>query len=150
MDPHPYKHPAIMLARIREALEPSILAAGFRFEVRNNPQRPVHLFLDYVRGRDCFRIAWDRRESDTFIGFTAELIQEPDCLVTVVATDLTGVGPMPSRQLTAEITRRLDLFVLGVRRVLDDLPPVPPDSATSSLGDFIRQDRAAKWNDLSK
>ena len=133
MDPHPYKHPAIILARIRKALEPSLLAAGFRFEGRNKPQRPVHLFLDYVRGGDCLRIAWDRRESDTFIGFTAELIQEPDCRVTMVATDLTGVGPMPSRLLTAEITRRLDLFVLAVRGFLDDSPPVPHDPIAPSL-----------------
>lgn len=133
MDPHPYKHPAVILARIRKALEPSILTAGFRFEGRNKPQRPVHLFLDYVRRGDCLRIAWDRRESNRFIGLTAELIQEPGCLVTVVATDLKVVRPMPSQQLTAEITRRLELFVLAVRGFLDDSPPVSPDSTASSL-----------------
>lgn len=37
VDPNPFKHPAIILAKVRANLEPSLLAAGFRFDGRNKP-----------------------------------------------------------------------------------------------------------------
>jgi hypothetical protein len=43
MDPNPFKHPAIILAKIRTAIEPSLLAAGFQFNGRNKPSRPIYL-----------------------------------------------------------------------------------------------------------
>ena len=53
-DPSPFKHPAIILAKIRDAIEPSLAAAGFKFDGRNKPRTPVYLYLDYSRGDELF------------------------------------------------------------------------------------------------
>ena len=78
MDPNPFKHPAVILARLRIAIEPSLSAAGFQFDGRNKPEAPVHLYLDYSRGDELFRLSWDKRERSGFIGFVAEMLREPE------------------------------------------------------------------------
>jgi len=121
MDPNPFKHPAIILARIHEAIEPSLAAAGFKFDGRNKPPAPVYLFIDYSRGNDLFRLTWDRRDSDRFIGFVAELIHEPDNIESITSGDLSYIGKLPRDARNAEIQTTVDTFADSVRKCLDGL-----------------------------
>jgi hypothetical protein len=122
VDPNPFKHPAIILARIRKAVEPSLLAAGFEFNGRNKPNRPIYLYLDYSRPGELFRLSWDRRDSNRFIGFTAEVTDEPHGCKAVVTTDLSGIAKLPKSRVSAEVQIRIDSFVQTVNAFLNDLP----------------------------
>ena len=121
MDPNPYKHPAIILTKIRTAIEPSLLATGFRFDRRNKPSKPLHLYLDYSRQGELFRLSWDRRDSNHFIGFTAEIVGEPDGCKIIAKTDLSGIAKLPKNEATAEIQIRIDSFVEAVNAFLSNL-----------------------------
>jgi hypothetical protein len=122
MDPNPFKHPAIILARIRKAIEPSLLAAGFEFNGRNKPSRPIYLYLDYSRPGELFRLSWDRRDSNRFIGFTAEVMDEPHGCKAVATTDLSGIAKLPKSRITTEVQGHIDSFVEAVNAFLNDLP----------------------------
>jgi hypothetical protein len=122
MDPNPYKHPAIILAALRSAIEPSLSAAGFRFEGRNKPSKPIYLYLDYSRRGELFRLAWDRRDSNRFLGFTAELGSEAEEGYTTVAKcDLSGIARTPTQSVMAELQVRIDSFVKTVNAFLHGL-----------------------------
>lgn len=121
MDPNPFKHPAILLARLRSAIEPSLSAAGFRFEGRNKPAQPVYLYLDYARQGQMFRLAWDTRDSDHFLGLIAELVSEPEGYATIAKCDLSSIARLPRNQTTAEIQNRMDLFARTVNEYLSGM-----------------------------
>ena len=121
MDPNPFKHPAIILAKIRTAIEPSLLAAGFRFDGRNKPSKPLHLYLDYSRQGELFRLSWDRRDSNRFIGFTADVVGESEGSKTFAKADLSGLAKLPKSKTTAEVQMRIDLFVEAVNAFLNNL-----------------------------
>jgi hypothetical protein len=125
MDPNPFKHPAVVLAKIRSAIEPSLSAAGFRFEGRNKPSTPVYLYLDYMREDDLFRLSWDRRDSDHFIGFTAELAPGSEGYKPIARSDLSYIAKMPKEKTTAEIQLQIDSFAKVIKAFLDRL--VRPD-----------------------
>lgn len=128
MDPNPFKHPAVILAKMRTAIEPSLLGAGFQFDGRNNPSIPIYLYLDYSRPGELFRLSWDRRDSNHFIGFTAELMDEPQGCKTIARTDLSGMSKIPKIRTNVEIRIRIDSFVAAVKAFLDSLPrPVAPN-----------------------
>jgi hypothetical protein len=120
MDPNPFKHPAIMLAAVRTAIEPALLAAGFRFEGRNDPRPgpPLYLFLDYSRGNETFRVAWDRRDSNRFIGFTAELLTESGAYTIVTSTELHGLAVIRKHSITSAIQLHLDAFTKKIKDFL--------------------------------
>jgi hypothetical protein len=122
MDPNPFKHPAIILAKLRKAIEPSLLAAGFRFDGRNKPSKPLYLYLDYSRQGELFRLSWDRRDSDRFLGFTAELLGDPECYTLITATDMSGIAEVPRNRTTAEVQMRIEKFVQAVNDFLNNLP----------------------------
>lgn len=122
MDPNPFKYPAIILAKIRTAIEPSLLAAGFQFNGRNKPSRPIYLYLDYSRPAELFRLSWDRRDSNRFIGFTAEVIDEPQGCKTIASTDLSGIAKLPKNRTNEEIRIRIDSFVEAVNAFMNGLP----------------------------
>jgi hypothetical protein len=121
MDPNPFKHPAIILAKIRDGVESSLSDAGFQFDGRNKPTRPVHLYLDYSRGNELFRLAWDRRDSNQFIGIVAELIREPDELISVVSTDLRYIAKLPRDAATAEIQMQIEVMTQTINQYLEAL-----------------------------
>jgi len=121
MDPNRFKHPAIILATIRSAVEPSLLAAGFQFDGRNKPDKPLHLYVDYARKDQLFRLAWDRRDSNRFIGIIAEIIQEPDQLITIAEMKLSELARVPRDQITTEIQKRIDPFAETVKEYLRNL-----------------------------
>jgi len=116
------KHPAMMLARIRDAVAPSLAAAGFEFDGRNKPPEPVHLYLDYSRGQNLFRLSWDRRDSNRFIGFIAEFILEPDVLETVVSKDLSDIAELPRSKAIAEIQMQIDEIAKSINNFLKVMP----------------------------
>ena len=121
MDPNLFKHPAIILARIRNAVEPSLLAAGFQFDGRNKPSRPIYLYLDYSRPGELFRLAWDRRDSNRFIGLTAELLGPSERHATIAAMNLSELANVPKRRNTAEVQTRIDSFAETVNAFLERL-----------------------------
>jgi hypothetical protein len=132
MDPNPFKHPAIMLATLRAAIEPSLSAAGFRFDGRNDP-RPGpsnYLFLDYARGNEIIRVAWDRRDSNRFIGFTAEFLYETGVNAVVATEALNGLSEIQKQGVTSAIQAHIDAFaktvndfLVGRRRALESESP---------------------------
>jgi class 3 adenylate cyclase len=118
MDPNSFKHPAIILARLRSAIEPSLSAAGFRFEGRNKPSRPIYLYLDYASQDQMFRLSWDRRDSDRLLGLIAEVGTDSEGYVTIAKCDLSAVAWLPKKRVTAEVQDRMDLFVRTVNEYL--------------------------------
>jgi hypothetical protein len=123
VDPYPFKHPAIILARIRNAVEPSLFAAGFQFDGRNQPTSPVYLYLDYSRTDELLRLAWDRRDSNCFIGLTAELFGVSERHAAIVAINVSELVKISRRHITAEIQSRIDSFVEGVSAFLNNMTP---------------------------
>src|SRR5437016_1890526 len=102
MDPNPIKHPAVLLARTRRAVEPLLVGKGFRFEGRNKPERPLFLYIDYARGADVLRISWDRRKSNQFIGLVAELTTEQGSHLVIAETDFTDNTALRRRPTNVE------------------------------------------------
>jgi hypothetical protein len=123
MDPNPFKHPAILLARIRKAVEPSLLAAGFQFDGRNKPDRPLYLYLDYSRPGDLFRLSWHRRDSNHFIGFTAELLGVSEAPTIIATANFSGIDYPRKHPTTAEVQSRIDSFAEAVNALLTTLVP---------------------------
>jgi hypothetical protein len=121
MAPNPFKHPAIVLANVRTAIEPSLLAAGFHFDGRNKPSTPVYLYLDYSRQGELLRLSWDRRDSNRFLGITAELLADAGGCKVIAAVELSGVAKLPRACTTAEIQTRIDSFVETVNSFLNKL-----------------------------
>ena len=121
MDPNPFKHPAVMLAKIRDAIAPNLAAAGFVLEGRNKPERPVHLYIDYSRGNELFRLSFDRRESERFIGFIAEFMLEPDRLETLTSSDLSSIGKLPRNTIAIELEQELEKFADSINQCLRGL-----------------------------
>ena len=121
MDPNPFKHPAIILSRMRKAIEPSLFVAGFQFDGRNKPSIPVYLYLDYSRPGELVRLAWDRRDSNRFIGVTAELLGPAESVTIIAASSLSGIARLPKGQVTAEVRMRLDAFAETVNAFLKRL-----------------------------
>ena len=122
MDPNPFKHPAIVLARVRRAIEPSLLAAGFQFNERNKPNKPIYLYVDYSRPSELFRLSWDRQDSNRFLGLKAEILDQPNGCKTIAATDLSLPATFPRNRVTGEIQMRIDSFVEAVNAFLNGLP----------------------------
>jgi hypothetical protein len=118
MDPYPFKHPAIILAKVRKAVEPSLIAAGFRFDGRNKPASPVYLYLDYSRSAELLRLAWDRRDSDNFIGLTAVRVGDAGDETRDAAIDLRDLAHLPKQQTAAVLQLRMDAFVDAVQRCI--------------------------------
>jgi hypothetical protein len=121
MDPNPFKHPAIILAQLRKGIEPSLLAAGFRFDGRNKPSKPLYLYLDYSRQGELFRLSWDRRDSNRFLGVAAELLGDPEGYTLITAVDMSGVAKVPRNRTTAEVQTRIEKFVKAVNDFLNNL-----------------------------
>jgi hypothetical protein len=122
MDPNPFKHPAIVLAKLRKAIEPSLLGAGFHFDGRNKPDRPLYLYLDFSRQGELFRLSWDRRDSNRFLGISAELLGDRGDYKLIRAVDMSSVATVPRNRTTAEIQVRIDKFVEAVIDFLNNLP----------------------------
>jgi len=121
MDPNPFKHPAILLAGIRKAIEPSLFSAGFQFDGRNKPDKPLYLYLDYSRPGELFRLSWDRRDSNRFIGLTAEILGDSEQPTTISTISLSGVAHLPKHEVTAAVQMRMDSFVGAVKAFLNKM-----------------------------
>ena len=132
--PRALPHPAIVLARLQTAIEPSLFAAGFHFEGRNRPSEPPrYLYLEYSRQGELFRLSWDRRDSDRFLGFTAEFLGDPEGYKRIAAADLSDVAMVPRNRVTAEIQMRIDAFASAVNGFLSNLTrPVAEDQTRST------------------
>ena len=125
MDPNPIKHPAVLLARVREAIEPVLRDAGFRYEGRNDPRRrrgPRHLWIDYRRGQEVVSLDWD--------DWRVEL--------SLTATDERGaiheIALISFARAPGELLKRADQFVQSVQRspYLMATGPTAPGAASDS------------------
>jgi hypothetical protein len=87
MDPNPIKHPAVVIAHIRDAIEPSIIGAGFCFDSRNSPPADGNsLWIDYARAGDTLSIRFDH-----YAGLTAELLDAGGRVTVLANVHLDGV-----------------------------------------------------------
>ncbi len=131
MDPNFLKHPAVILAKMRNAIEPSLVAAGFSFDDRNKPSVPLHLFLDYSRQESLFRLSWDRRDSNEFLGFKAEFLTAPDGYRLIAVMDLSDMCHVPQKEASAILQTRMDSFIAAVVSFLNSVGRAGPLNPTS-------------------
>lgn len=96
-------------------------AAGFRFEERNKPSKPAYLYLDYARQGQSFRLSWDRRDSNRFLGLVAELADDSEDYTTIAKCDFSGIAQLPKDRITAEVQNRMDSFAETVNAYLRNL-----------------------------
>lgn len=117
-DPNPYKRAGLLLARVRSALEPELLSAGFVCSGRNPRSARRTLFLDYGRSGDLLTISWDQHE--------AKLIAE---LLTDGGADLRAVAEakISGARSTSEIEARIAPFITSVRSFLVGLRGPRPE-----------------------
>ncbi len=111
-----------MLARVRDRIEPSLVAAGFDFAGRNKPEAPAYLYLDYSRDTELIRVAWDRRDSNNFIGFVAELARE-SVMVWSITRDLSHIARTLGNQATAQVQFEIEAFAKAVNDYLESIAP---------------------------
>jgi hypothetical protein len=112
MGPSPFKHPAVILANVRDAIEPSLSAAGFEFDGRHRPQKPIYPYLDYSRPGMLFRLAWDRRNECNFLGMIVELLDDAGEYQAVATLDFSGLSfTWSPGRIATEVTSRIEVFV---------------------------------------
>lgn len=108
MDRYPIKNPGVLLARVRDLLEPLFLRAGLQFENRNDPRvdrGPRHLWIDYSRGKEVVSLRLDFRQA---IMSLSAMDQSGD--IRQIAS--TSFEDCPIQ----EITDRANQFVESVRQ----------------------------------
>ena len=124
MDPNPIKHQAVLLAHIRDAIEPSLIAASFHFDARNKPpaSHGYSLWIDYVRDGETFSIRFDR-----WIARLAAELLGSDGRVQVIA-EVHFNRPRTNSELMNEVTpfiARINVFLKQravASRKVDDPP----------------------------
>jgi hypothetical protein len=86
MDPNPIKHPAVLIAHIRDELEPALKASGFRYSGRNNVAYGGSRWIDYTNDAMTLSIRFDHQPerirliAETLDGLgQVRVIAEVDC-----------------------------------------------------------------------
>lgn len=118
MDPHPIKHPAVLLARIRDDIEPLLTEIGFRFDCRNKPLCPSSLWIDYRRNEEIVSLRWDREPAR----LTAERLDKQgnvDVIAEVVVS-----GPRSYDAMMARVAEFVERFRAALFR--PSARPRPP------------------------
>ena len=112
VDPNPIKHEAVLLARVREAIEPALVAAGFRYRDRNKPRSNwgQSLWIDYVRSGETFSIRWDRANA----GLAAEVMDSQRRVEVIAGVTFDKV------RSTDELLSRVTPFVAQINRFLGE------------------------------
>jgi hypothetical protein len=111
VDPNPIKHHAVLLARIRDAIEPSLIGAGFHFNSRNKPpaNHGYSLWIDYVREGETFSIRFDR-----WIARLAAEMLDREGRVQIIA-EVQFNRPGTNEEIMNEVTP----FIARIRGFLD-------------------------------
>ncbi len=118
MDPNPIKNPAVLLAHVRDAIEPALLAAGFRLEGRNDPRRrsePPHLWIDYSQGQELASIRWDAWQAT----LSLVMIDESSVVHDLALVAFSGV------RSASELTARADKFIRSAQNSVYPLSSAP-------------------------
>lgn len=104
-DPHPYKNPGRLLAKVRSEIEPRLLSEGCRLVGRNRRYARQPLFIDYSRSDDVLTLSWDQHQ--------ARLAAE---LLTAGGTDLKTIATaeFSGARSTSDIEARLAPFMAAV------------------------------------
>lgn len=113
MDPKPIKHPAVLLARIRDRIEPSLMAAGFQFHSRNKPFGYGSRWLDYMNAGDTISIRWDRR----LVSIVAEMLDRSGRVELLAKAKLDRVHDHK------ELMECVEPFVAAIERWAKESPP---------------------------
>jgi hypothetical protein len=109
MDPNPVKHLAVLLARVREAIEPVLCEAGFTYEGRNKVRgirAPQHRWIHYCRGQEV--VSLDLDDWQAKLSLTA--VDERGAMHEVALISLQGVGTPD------ELVERAAQFVQSVQQ----------------------------------
>jgi len=119
---HSFNSPSRLLNGIRKAIEPSILASGFRFDGRNKQRSQIYLYLDYSRADALLRVCFDMRGSHSR-GLTVELLRQSDeeAIVTVASVDVADLALFRPPNDRFVFQRRIDGFVKTVHHFFEAL-----------------------------
>jgi len=117
MAPNPIKYIGALMNRVRSAVEPALVSAGFIFDGRN---KRVHrsnnpMWLDCTRADMLFRISYLQNEAR----LREEIIDSDDGYRAVVTTY------MNRPESTGQLMARIDLFTSELVDFLRELPPHP-------------------------
>jgi len=116
-DPNWFKHAGVLLARVRAALEPALLAAGFTRGERNPPEEQLSLFINYTRPGELLSFQWN----DRHVRLSVESITDSgNTLREVAAVTFAGV------RSTADIDARLGPFLAAAQESLKALASSHP------------------------
>jgi hypothetical protein len=109
MDPNPIKHPAVLLARARDAIAPLLKEAGFRFDTRNNPRDRgrENLWIDWMRRDEILSLRWDRHKAV----LSLEFVKTSDVVQTIASVCTSGV------RSSEELSELLNRFVAQVQNI---------------------------------
>ena len=113
-DPNPIKHPAVLLAKIRDQIEPRLAARGFRAESRSDRHETTPIWIDYRSGDQLFSLRWDAIHAM----LTADMLGR-DGNVARVAQASTNLVMSQS-----ELLARVEPFVRATIAFLDRLSSV--------------------------
>ena len=122
MDPMPIKHSAVLLAHIRDEIEPSLGAAGFRFDARNHPpdNHCASLWIDYLRQSDVFSLRWER----SITRLAAERLDEQGNVE--VLADVRLKTPRSHDELMSQIAPFIESIKNALARPTPDSGEQPP------------------------
>jgi hypothetical protein len=122
MDPNPIKHEAVLLAYVRDSIEPSLIAAGFHFDSRNKPpaNHGHSLWIGYSRGSQTLSVRFDR----WIARLAAELLDNRGDVRIVAEVHFDRP------RSHSELMRQVDPFIEQVRTFLEapsnsDVPSSP-------------------------
>lgn len=113
MDPNPIKHPAVLLARVRDAIAPILLEVGYTFDCRNHPIDPgrEHLWIDFTHGPDILSLRWNR----WYATLTLEFMNANAEVRILVEASLDGV------RTHQQLVERMDGFIGSAIQSIRDL-----------------------------
>src|SRR2546421_10553292 len=108
MDPNPIKSSGVLLARVRDAIEPTLLRAGFRLDHRNDPRvtlGPKHRWIHYARGQERLSLDWD----DWKAKLSLMLVDEHGTIHEIAVVSYEGA------HVSANLLDRTAQFILAVQ-----------------------------------
>lgn len=116
MDPNPIKHIGALMKRVRSAIEPAIISAGFVFDGRNKQVRRNNnpMWFDYSRPDKLLRISYEQNIAQ----LAAEIVDANEGHRIVVTTN------MNRPESTSQLMDRIDTFASEVSDFIGSLPPI--------------------------
>ena len=112
----------MILARLRAAVEPSLFAAGFRFEGRNKSRAALPL-PGLLPPKRIISIGLGPTRQRPLPGHYRRIPKRSEGYRPIAAVDLSGIAELPRQSQTTEVQLRIDAFVETVNGFLSKLAP---------------------------